>query len=189
MRISFTGAAGIGKTTLANALARELELPVIEENLREVVQAFNLSPSALPPRERITICRKVCLDWLANRAQLYQKHPHFVEDRCAIDILFRWLTGNLSDRDNAETSQVLGQTKQLLDQIDYLVILPLTLTTRQENEAGLTRIGSLSRLLRAQALAIGIAHQLMDPTKLVFIPCNRQTIEARIKFVLERIQG
>lgn len=186
MRISFAGAAGIGKTTLAETLAERLAIPVIGENFGEIVQVFNFAAPEIPLHEKVAMRRKACLEWLAKRELAYSNTPQFVEDRCAVDILFRWLAGNLSDRSNSETSQIIDRTRKLLEQIDYLVILPLTLTTEEHNTDGLTRAGSLNRLFRAQALTIGIAHQLLGPAKTIFVPESCRTVEDRANFVLNR---
>lgn len=187
MKIALTGAAGIGKTTLAEFLAAELDLPLIAEDFREIARAFNPAHPLEKNSELIARCRVSCLEWLHKRALTYEAHPAFVEDRCAIDVLFRWLMKNVSDRDNNETMHVINLCSGLLGKIDYLIILPLFLTQETANTDGLIRAGSISRLFRAQSLAVGVAHQLMPPAKIIMVPKDCWTVDARRQFVLERI--
>jgi hypothetical protein len=190
VRLSLTGAAGIGKTTLARALAARFKAPLLGENFGGIVSAFNAE--ARPGDEvarvrRRANCRAACLDWLRQRESQYLAHPGFIEDRCAIDVLFRWLLENLSDADNGETQRMIELTRALLATTDFVVIPPLALTEQVQNEEGLVRVGSFSRLFRAQSLALGIAGQLLEPSRLIVIPDDRQTLEERMRFVLIRV--
>lgn len=189
MRLSITGAAGIGKTTLARALAEHYAVPVLAEDFGGIVRAFNTPPSSGESgvSQWRAACRAACRDWLRKRETQYRAHPGFVEDRCAIDILFRWLLENLSDADNGETQRMIELTRALLATTDFVVIPPLALTEQVQNEEGLVRVGSFSRLFRAQSLALGIAGQLLEPSRLIVIPDDRQTLEERMRFVLARV--
>lgn len=189
MRIALSGAAGIGKTTLARRLAEHFGVPLLDENLAGVVRAFNAERPADPGanQARVDACRSACLDWLDRREADYRTLPGFVEDRCAIDILFRWLLENLSDRDNAQTQTLMQRTRLLLAPLDAVIVPPLTLTGETHNEQGLARAGSFSRLLRAQSLALGLATQLVEPERLIRIPEDCATPVARLQFVLARL--
>jgi hypothetical protein len=182
VKIALTGAAGIGKTTLAQQLAKHFGLPLLKEDFNEVAHAFN------QPQSQVDIRRKACLHWLNQREKLYNTHVSFVEDRCAIDILFRWLLANISDQNNAETHQIMLVIRTVLSQLDYVVIPPFIETTETHNHDGLPRIPSTSRLFRAQSLAIGIATQLVDKSKLILIPDACETPESTMIYVLQQIK-
>lgn len=191
MRLSITGAAGIGKTTLARALAEHFGVPVLTEDFSRIVRAFNTPP---PPGESgvsqwRAACRAACCGWLRQREIQYCANPGFVEDRCAIDILLRWLLENLSDSDNGETGRMIEATRALVAMTDFVVIPPLLPAAPGRNEDGLVRAGSLSRVYRAQSLALGIAVQLVAPARLICLPDHLQTVGARVDFVLTRIGG
>lgn len=193
MRIAITGAAGIGKTTLASALSERLGFPLIRENLGEVVQAVSqlLAPNPAHagqgnPRE---LCCNAFRRWLAQRHDLQEMLPSFVQDRCAIDILQRWLLLNLSDNDNTTTMEIINQTRNLTSTLDWVIAPPFTLALEKENEASLRRSQSLSLLFRGQGLTLGIAQMLVHPGKLILLPAKVCGLQERIDFVLARMQG
>ena len=190
MRLSITGAAGIGKTTLARALAEHFGVPMLTEDFSGIVQAFNtLPPSESGVSQWRAACRAACCDWLRQRETRYRANPAFVEDRCAIDILLRWLLENLSDGDNDETQCMIETARTLLAMTDFVVIPPLLPMAPGRNDDGLVRAGSLSRVYRAQSLVLGIATQLVAPVRLICLPDHLQSVGARVDFVLTRIEG
>ncbi len=190
MRLSITGAAGIGKTTLARALAEHFGEPVLTEDFSGIVRAFNTPP---PGESGVSqwraACRAACCDWLRQRETRYRANPGFVEDRCAIDILLRWLLENLSDADNDETRRMIETARTLVAMTDFVVIPPLLPVAPGRNDDGLVRAGSLSRVYRAQSLVLGIATQLVAPVRLICLPDHLQSVGARVDFVLTRIEG
>ena len=190
MRLSITGAAGIGKTTLARALAEHFGEPVLTEDFSGIVRAFNTPP---PGESGVSqwraACRAACCDWLRQRETRYRAYPGFVEDRCAIDILLRWLLENLSDADNDETRRMIETVRTLVAMTDFVVIPPLLPVAPGRNDDGLVRAGSLSRVYRAQSLVLGIATQLVAPVRLICLPDHLQSVGARVDFVLTRIEG
>ena len=190
MRLSITGAAGIGKTTLARALAEHFGEPVLTEDFSGIVRAFNTPP---PGESGVSqwraACRAACCDWLRQRETRYRAYPGFVEDRCAIDILLRWLLENLSDADNDETRRMIETARTLVAMTDFVVIPPLLPVAPGRNDDGLVRAGSLSRVYRAQSLVLGIATQLVAPVRLICLPDHLQSVGARVDFVLTRIEG
>lgn len=192
MRIAITGAAGIGKTTLASALSEQLKLPLIKEDLGEVVQAFNLSRSpaagGMNRAAQLEACRQACRRWLRNRQDLQEQQPAFVQDRCAIDILQRWLTFDLSGPNNADTLQIIQLCQHLLSTLDWVVIPPFNLTPEKENEDRLVRRSSLSILFRGQSLTVGIAQMLVPEKRLLLLPPKLRSVQERVDFVSARVQ-
>lgn len=184
MRIAITGAAGIGKTTLAKVIGERFGLPIIREDFSEVVRAFNQPESAVSGSAR----RQACLAWLGRREERQQGLPAFVQDRCAIDILHRWLLFNLSGNDNGETAALIARCRNLLASLDLLVIPPLYLTEETENEDRLVRSPALSLLFRGQAMSIGLAGMLVAHDRLLFIPPAVRNLEARTDLVAARLE-
>jgi hypothetical protein len=181
----------VGKTTLANALSIKLQLPLMQENFRDVVHAFN--PGGLPRNNSLSQeillenCRQACLHWLQDRLQLQEKNRNFVQDRCAIDILQRWLLFNLSGQDNATTGRFIQQCQDSLVCLDWLIIPPFELRQEQENEDRLLRNSSLSVLFRGQGLIIGLAHMLIRRDRLLLLPSELLSVQERVDFVTARI--
>jgi nicotinamide riboside kinase len=78
-RIVIVGSFSTGKTTLAEILARRLELPLLPEVAREVASmGFRLDKDATPETEAL-----IFLKQLNNEAAI----PEFVGDRSLIDVM------------------------------------------------------------------------------------------------------
>lgn len=78
-RVAIVGSFSTGKTTLAEAVAGPLELPLLPEVAREVAAlGFKLDKDATPEVETLIFLR-----------QLYNEmtHEHFVGDRSLIDVM------------------------------------------------------------------------------------------------------
>jgi predicted ATPase len=191
LRIAITGAVGVGKTTLALALSKKMGVPLIQENFREVVQAFNPDKSSksnnLSQDILLKNCRQACMRWLQDRLQLQEKMPSFVQDRCAIDILQRWLLFNLSGQNNADISRFIKHCQDSLACLDWIIIPPFNLYQGQENEDRLLRNSSLSVIFRGHGLILGLAHMLVRRDKVLFLPSELLTVQARVDFITARI--
>lgn len=78
-RIAIVGSFSTGKTTLGNELSRELELPLLPEVARQVVElGFKLDKDATPETETLIFLRQ----WHAEMT-----HTEFVGDRSLIDVI------------------------------------------------------------------------------------------------------
>lgn len=78
-RIAIVGSFSTGKTTLAEAVAEPLGLPLLPEVAREVVAlGFKLDKDATPETETLIFLRQ----W---RNEL--THPDFVSDRSLVDVM------------------------------------------------------------------------------------------------------
>lgn len=91
-RIAIVGSFSTGKTTLAEAVAEPLRLPLLPEVAREVVKlGFRLDKDATPETETLIFLK-----------QLYNEmaHPEFVGDRSLIDVIAYagWVLDNQSWR-------------------------------------------------------------------------------------------
>ncbi|MGH2807060.1 MAG: AAA family ATPase [Actinomycetota bacterium] len=78
-RIAIVGSFSSGKTTLAEALARNLELPLLPEVAREIVElGFKLDKDATPETEALIFMRQYNNELSADE---------FVGDRSLIDVM------------------------------------------------------------------------------------------------------
>jgi len=78
-RIAIVGSFSTGKTTLAEAVAEPLELPLLPEVAREVAaEGFKLDKDATPEVETLIFLRQY-------RNEM--THEHFVGDRSLIDVM------------------------------------------------------------------------------------------------------
>lgn len=79
VRIAIVGSFSTGKTTLANIAAQELDLPLLPEVAREVVElGFKLDKDATPETETLIFLRQY-----GNELT----HSSFVGDRSLIDVM------------------------------------------------------------------------------------------------------
>jgi nicotinamide riboside kinase len=78
-RIAIVGSFSTGKTTLAEALARRLDLPLLPEVAREIVElGFKLDKDATPETEALIFLRQYNNELAADE---------FVGDRSLIDVM------------------------------------------------------------------------------------------------------
>lgn len=95
-RIVIVGSFSTGKTTLANEASTALELPLLPEVAREVVElGFKLDKDATPEVETLIFLRQL-------RNEL--THPQFVGDRSLIDVMAYagWVLDNQPHRKEME---------------------------------------------------------------------------------------
>ncbi|MBW3614955.1 MAG: ATP-binding protein [Actinobacteria bacterium] len=79
MKVAFVGSFSTGKTTMANLMAREWDLPLLPEAAREVADlGFPLDMTATAETETLIFLKTL-------RAEL--THPAFVADRSFFDVL------------------------------------------------------------------------------------------------------
>ncbi len=81
LRIGICGSAGVGKTTLVNALARALNLPTLREEMRDFLVRTRVDLTALAPAEVETILSQL---W-QERAAKERNTPAFVADNSPLD--------------------------------------------------------------------------------------------------------
>jgi nicotinamide riboside kinase len=120
-RIAIVGSFSTGKTTLAEAAAQPLELPLLPEVAREVAaMGFKLDKDATPEVETLIFLR-----------QLYNEmtHEHFVGDRSLIDVMAYagWV---LDNRERSEYSALWDSCVQIAErhlrsQYTHVFYLPI----------------------------------------------------------------
>jgi nicotinamide riboside kinase len=95
MRIAITGAHGTGKTTLANALAEKLGLPLITESARQEARERGIESVEQLKRNK-ELAREFQWGVLRRQVAAEQEHPNgFVSDRSRVDCLAYWAVYNL----------------------------------------------------------------------------------------------
>lgn len=89
-RLAFSGSAGIGKSTLAAALAARLEVPFIEEGMRRRLEA-GLQLHTTTRQQRMELVRELWAEQTDAEDRAIASHGGFVADRSSIDFGAFWL--------------------------------------------------------------------------------------------------
>ena len=108
MRISISGSAGVGKSTLLEAFKKRWPMYLSPtKTYRDVIKENNLEHSSNTNGEtQLTI-----LDWMMTEQDNYPKGSKVISDRCPLDNLAYTLQGNASDNISDE---VAGATISLV---------------------------------------------------------------------------
>jgi len=121
MRISFSGAAGVGKSTLLKSFLNRWPMYTTpSKTYRDVLNENNLSHSSNTSDEtQLTI-----LNWMMEEQDKYDKNSKVVFDRCPLDNLAYTLQGNglglISDETTAATISFVKESMRGIDIIFWL---------------------------------------------------------------------
>lgn len=121
MRISFSGAAGVGKSTLLKSFLNKWPMYTTPINTyRDVLKSENLSHSSNTSDEtQLTI-----LNWMMEEQSKYSNDSKVVFDRCPLDNLVYTLQGNasglISDQTTAATISFVKEAMKGLDIIFWI---------------------------------------------------------------------
>jgi predicted ATPase len=194
MRLVLTGASGTGKTTLAKALAVRFDIPLIEEDFRDVVFAMNgVAKSAENTDERkqaIDHYLTTCWRWLDARTQAEQSHAGFVSDRCCFDILVRFVTSSIGNERPNDLIKLLQFCRDWARRVDMVVVPPIAAWSLQstQNESGLPRRASPGNKLRSHSTTLGLLWQFCR-APVLYIPPRYSTTEERVTAVFRSVEA
>lgn len=122
MRIGIIGAHGTGKTTLAEKLAAEYNLPLIKEQARIVAKELGLDTLYnLTLEQRIKLQRGILEKQMAEEKKYYDQG--FVSDRTVIDNLAYWYYYNLHNLATFEFGTALYKVREYLKELPYDLIV------------------------------------------------------------------
>lgn len=93
MRIAFLGARGTGKTTLVEAMYKDLGLKPVYNNARNVMSGLGITDlTDVEPTKRALLCESILITRLTKQLELFDKG--FISDRSLIDELMHWKLDN-----------------------------------------------------------------------------------------------
>ncbi|GIX30006.1 MAG: hypothetical protein KatS3mg124_0478 [Porticoccaceae bacterium] len=184
LRIAVTGTSGTGKTTLALALSKALDLPFLEEGYDG----------------RITRRKgKTVAEWEAELFAVFDRkigeearRESFVADRCAIDLFCAWFNNNLHVRcDPTITRRFLGRCAQAARRYHFVVVTPwnaLPFVEREPDRPGMRRNPNPWVRLRIHATTLGLAHFLLDKRRILELPGKPMSVEERTAWLTAAIE-
>ncbi len=123
MKIGILGAQGTGKTTLAEALSKELEYPLIPEIVRGVLKDMGMSS----PRElkgNPEKGRKFQMACLYRQIEEEGKHKNFVSDRTTIDNAAYWMKWHAHKNPSHVNTEYYQTAWENAKKYDLLVYVP-----------------------------------------------------------------
>jgi uroporphyrinogen III methyltransferase/synthase len=174
LRIGICGSASVGKTSLTNALASDLELPCLREEMRDYLEATGVNLASLPASETAAILMQL---W-KERAEKEQRDSAFIADNCPLDFAaYALYYGCL----NGENSDVfLSKTLEYLAKYDAIFVLPWGILPYAEDGI---RPASQHLQLRYQLILEGLLRKHVDPQRLHFLPENITDLEDRSRWI------
>lgn len=125
MRISFSGASGVGKSTLIKSFLNKWPMYTTpNKTYRDVLKENNLSHSSNTSDDT----QLFILNWMMEEQNKYDKNSKVVYDRCPLDNLAYTLQGNalgtISDQTTAATISFVKESMKNLDIIFWLKYNP-----------------------------------------------------------------
>ncbi len=177
VKIAVSGAVSTGKTTLGKALAGELGVAFIAENLESLFY-IEREKMADPAKHA-----KLFLKCLESKRQLELLQESFVVDRCPVDILNFWFAKHLHSR--TDTQPIYERCRRDMLLYDRIVLLPFGVLPFEKNseDGDPKRNAETWFRLHGSARITGLAHHFLEPDKIIHMPKNIVELDARINFV------
>ena len=122
IRIMLAGPSGVGKTTLAEAIAKQLNIPFVSGSFSDAVPATR----NIQQRNMIDeATMNMEIQAVKNRLEIYKQNPSFISDRSFLDNM---AYGNHKLSYRVTTCDIIDLykfcSKLLLDYCDVLILVP-----------------------------------------------------------------
>ncbi len=158
MRIGISGAAGTGKTTLAEALAEHLEVPMVGDPTRTALEERGRTSwrGITDPVER----RKIRMRMFNIKMREEKEPAGFVSDKTVVDFLAYWLLNQASFEYSGRTLDLYDMVREHASIYDHVLLLPW----RREITADGKRNDDPVHALKIQAQVEGLYQVLGVPT-------------------------
>lgn len=182
VKIAISGSAGIGKTTLAGALAARRGYRLIEEGYDGL---FGSDAGFVKPRARL---RHEILALLELKNSREDEAAAFVADRCAVDLFNLWMSRGFGD-DQEATAWLYHRCRHYVAKYDVVFVLPWSAIPLRQ----ITLVANRRRAMNPwsqlynHANVIGLLHQWLLPARLVAIPFHLMALGERVEYACEQI--
>ncbi len=177
-RLSLSGSAGTGKTTLGRRLAHELGLPFLEERMRRrLEEGFDVH--ALDQAGWRALIES---DWQAQRDDEERCSGGFVADRSSLDYAAFWLHYGLHE-DAEETARWLARMAEDARRYDRVLVCPWGALPLVDDGVRSTNRWTQ---LRFQTIVEGLLERYAEPARVLRVdPTPR--LEERLQQVLRAL--
>lgn len=119
LRVAVTGSAGVGKTTLATELSKELRLPLVHEEMREYLLASGRRLGACSPLQAGLVLERL---W-RQRVESERHLESFVADHCSLDFAAYALQHGAEPAQSG-VSSLLSEAALGVAHYDAILLLP-----------------------------------------------------------------
>lgn len=161
LRLGITGSAGSGKTTLAGHLARRLNLPVLPEAMRAMLESGFDFHSLSRDQHRDLLRRQA--DDLAR--DLARTPGGLVSDRTPLDFVAFWLSNGFGVEDPAGTEALIERAVMAMADYSLVVVLPWGRPVAADG----VRSPNLWLQLHFQTVMEGLCRRWVAPDRLLFL--------------------
>ncbi|MBN8662021.1 MAG: hypothetical protein BWY75_03228 [bacterium ADurb.Bin425] len=121
MKIIVTGASGVGKTTLVEALAPLLSLPVIPETARELCRQWGAAYPGEIPLEKQEEFKFAVLE---KQIEKENSEPSYLSDRSAVDAWVLWQRWNICQAMSYDTEKFYALAKAQAQTYTHVIYIP-----------------------------------------------------------------
>lgn len=119
IKLTITGASGVGKTTLAECLAELLQFPLIPELARELCAEMGYKRiGEIPDQEKFK------RDALERQINAELKHDSFIADRSALDTWILWQRWNICTAMTYDTEAIYELVAKHAKNYTHIVYIP-----------------------------------------------------------------
>ncbi len=178
-RIAFSGSAGIGKTTLAQAMAERLQVPYVDEGMRRRLES-GLDLHTLNREQHRDLLLELADEAQQSLEEALSSAGGVVADRSPLDALAFWLHYGFVHDKEVSTDAIVECQLHRCRSFDLIVVLPWgALPLRSDG------VRSTNPWLQLQfhALAMGLAQQFLPQEQMIFLPKALTGLHDRIDWM------
>lgn len=185
MKLAISGSAGVGKTSLAVALAQQLQVPCIGEGYDVFYQQGG---KVIEPESRLA---EAIISVANDKFSQEKQAGDFVADRCPVDLFNMWLGLGFAKEQKA-TEQFFQLCRVRVRNYDRVIILPWNGIPLQQLDG---RLEKRQRQMNPwvqfhnQSTLIGIAKQWIPQNRILVIPAAITGEEERLSYVTKALAG